>query len=167
MSYATPADLARVATRGWDDLAQRVVQNARLSGEVLRGLYTGEDMSATAPEVLDMAQRCLDQLGDVLERASRHADTYIQPRYQGQLPLPAHLVSGSDLPTVVATMGYRRLMGASLPEEIRKNTDWAEKYLRDVAAGLVTFGATDNTTPQPPGRMVSSTSCKTIDWERY
>ena len=97
MSYATPADLARVATRGWDDLAQRVVQNARLSGEVLRGLYMGEDMSATAPEVLDMAQRCLDQLGDVLERASRHADTYIQPRYQGQLPLPAHLVSGSAL----------------------------------------------------------------------
>ena len=167
MAYATVADVARVATRGWDDIAQRAVQNARVAGETLRALYSGESVAGVAADVLELAQRGLALVADTLERASRHADTYIQPRYQGQLPLPAHLVSGSDLPTVVATMGYRRLMGASLPEEIRKNTDWAEKYLRDVAAGLVTFGATDNTTPQPPGRMVSSTSCKTIDWERY
>ena len=35
MAYATVADVARVATRGWDDIAQRAVQNARVPGETL------------------------------------------------------------------------------------------------------------------------------------
>ena len=112
MPYATPADVARVATRGWDDIAQRAVQNARVPGETLRLLYSGGSMAGVAADVLELAQRGLEHVQDVLERTSRHADTYIQPRYQGQLPLPAHLVSGSDLPTVVATVDYRRLMGA-------------------------------------------------------
>lgn len=167
MSYATPADLARVATRGWDDIAQRVVQNARVSGELLRTLHEGGSTAGVDADVLAMARRALDLVGDVLERSSRHADTYIQPRYQGVLPLPAHLVNGSDLPTVVATLAYRRLMGASLSEDVDRNTKWAEAYLRDLADGRVTFGATDNSTPQPPGRMVSRTPCKTIDWHRY
>lgn len=167
MSYATPADLARVATRGWDDIAQRIVQNARVPGELLRTLWEGGSAAGVAADVLDMAQRALEQAQDVLERTSRHADTYIQPRYQGVLPLPAHLVAGSDLPTVVATIAYRRLMGASLSEDIDRNTAWAEKYLRDVADGKVTLGATDTATPQPPGRMVSSAPCKTVDWGRY
>lgn len=167
MSYATPADLARVATRGWDDIAQRIAQNARVPGELLRTLWEGGSAAGVAADVLDMAQRALEQAQDVLERTSRHADTYIQPRYQGVLPLPAHLVAGSDLPTVVATIAYRRLMGASLSEDIDRNTAWAEKYLRDVADGKVTLGATDTATPQPPGRMVSSAPCKTVDWGRY
>ena len=41
MAYATVADVARVATRGWDDIAQRAVQNARVPGETLRALYSG------------------------------------------------------------------------------------------------------------------------------
>ncbi len=167
MSYATPADIARVATRGWDDIAQRVVQNARVSGELLRTLHEGGSTAGVDADVLAMARRALDLVGDVLERSSRHADTYIQPRYQGVLPLPAHLVNGSDLPTVVATLAYRRLMGASLSEDVDRNTKWAEAYLRDLADGRVTFGATDNNTPQPPGRMVSRAPCKTIDWHRY
>ena len=76
--------------------------------------------------------------------------------YIVQLPLPAHLVAGSDLPTVVATIAYRRLMGTALSEDADRNTAWAEKYLRDLADGRVTFGATDTATPQPPGRMASS-----------
>ncbi len=167
MAYATPADVARVATRGWDDIAQRAVQNARVPGETLRALYSGESVAGVAADVLELAQRGLALVADTLERASRHADTYIQPRYQGQLPLPAHLVSGSNLPTVVATIAYRRLMGASLSEDVDRNTAWAEKYLRDLADGRVTFGATDSATPQPPGRMVSSAPCKTIDWCKY
>ena len=167
MAYATPADLARVATRGWDDIAQRAVQNARVSGELLRALYAGESTAGMEADVLALAERGLAHVVDVLERTSRHADTYIQPRYQGKLPLPAHLINGSDLPTVVATIAYRRLMGASLSEDVDRNTAWAEKYLRDLADGKVTFGATDNATPQPPGRMVSSAPCKTIDWRQY
>ena len=167
MSYATPADIARVATRGWDDLAQRVIQNARVPGELLRTLYEGGSTATYAADVVAMAQRGLEQLRDVLERSSRHADTYIQPRYQGVLPLPAHLVNGSDLPTVVATIAYRRLMGTSLSEDVDRNTKWAEQYLRDLADGRVTLGATDQATPQPPGRMRSRSACKTIDWRRY
>ncbi len=167
MPYASCADLARVATRGWDDLAQRTAQNARVTGELLRTLYEGGSTAGAYADVLELAQRCLAQLHDVLERASRHADTYIQPRYQGQLPLPAHLVAGSDLPTVVATLAYRRLMGASLSEDVDRNTAWAEKYLRDLADGRVSLGGSDNDTPQPPGRMVSRTACKTIDWAQY
>lgn len=167
MPYATPADVARVATRGWDDVAQRAVQNARVPGETMRLLFSGGSMAGVAPDVVQLAERGLAHVEDILERASRHADTYIQPRYQGQLPLPAHLVSGSDLPTVVATIAYRRLMGASLSQDVERNTAWAEKYLRDLADGRVTFGATDSATPQPPGRMVSSAPGKTIDWHRY
>ncbi|MDO5289341.1 MAG: DUF1320 family protein [Pseudomonadota bacterium] len=167
MSYATAADLARVATRGWDDLAQRAAQNARVPGELLRTLYTGGSTAGVDADVLSLAQRAMELLHDALERASRHADTYIQPRYQGQLPLPAHLVDGSDLPTVVATVAYRRLMGASLSEDVDRNTAWAEKYLRDLAAGVVSLGGSDHDTPQPPGRMVSRTACKSIAWHRY
>lgn len=167
MSYATCADLARVATRGWDDLAQRAAQNARVSGELLRTLYEGGAAAGAPADVLALAQRALEHVHDVLERASRHADTYIQPRYQGALPLPEHLVHGSDLPTVVATIAYRRLMGASLSEDVDRNTAWAEKYLRDLADGRVSLGATDMATPQPPGRLVSKTACKTIPWHLY
>ena len=167
MSYATPADVARVATRGWDDLAQRTMQNARVPGDLLRTLYEGGSTAGTAPDVLEMAQRALEHVRDVVERTSRHADTYIQPRYQGALPLPAHLVNGSDLPTVVATIAYRRLMGASLSEDVDRNTAWADRYLRDLADGRVTLGGTDTATPQPPGRMRSRTPRKPIDWRKY
>lgn len=167
MPYATCADLARVATRGWDDLAQRSAQNARVSGDLLRTIFEGGDTSGTYADVLELAERAMEHVHDVLERASRHADTYIQPRYQGQLPLPDHLVQGSDLPTVVATIAYRRLMGSSLDADKDRNTAWAERYLRDLADGRVTFGGSDNATPQPPGRMVSRTVCKTIAWDRY
>lgn len=167
MPYATCADLARVATRGWDDLAQRTAQNARVGGELLRALYEGGPVAGVDAALLDMAHRALELLHDVLERTSRYADTYIQPRYQGALPLPAHLVAGSDLPTVVATLAYRRLMGTSLDEDVDRNTRWAAQYLRDLSDGRVTLGGSDNNTPQPPGRMVSRTAPKSIDWHRY
>lgn len=167
MLYATLADLARVATHGWNDLAQRAVQDARVTGALLQALHDGGDMAATPPDVLAACQAALDRLSDTLARVSRHADTYIGPRYRGVLPLPAHLVQGSDLPSVVATIAYRRLMGAVVSKEVADNTRWADDYLRDLGAGRVSLGASDTATSQPPGRMSSKTPPKTIDWGRY
>lgn len=167
MAYATADDLARVATRGWDDIAQRTAQDARITGALLRTLYEGGDTGAWPADSVERAQQALSAVADLLERVSRHADTYIAPRYAGTLPLPAHLVAGSDLPSVVATLALRRLMGASVPKDAVDNTRWADDYLRDLAAGRVSLGATDTATAQPPGRMVSKTAQKTIDWGRY
>lgn len=167
MAYATVADMARLATRGWDDIAQRATRNARVSGELLRALYEGGDPGQWPAELVARARAALDELAGLLERVSRHADTYIAPRYGGVLPLPDHLVAGSDLPSVVAAIALRRLHGVSVPKDASDNTRWADEYLRDLAAGRVSLGATDTATAQPPGRMVSKTACKTIDWARY
>ena len=167
MAYATLADMARVATRGWDDIAQRAAQDARVSGALLRELYEGGNPDNWQAEAVARARVALADLADLLERVSRHADTYIAPRYVGQLPLPAHLVAGSDLPSVVAAIALRRLMGASVPKDAADNTRWADEYLRDLAAGRVSLGGTDDATAQPPGRMVSKTACKNFDWRRY
>lgn len=167
MSYATPADVARLATRGWDDIAQRVAQDARVTGALLRALYESGDTSAWSAEAISGGAAALASLADSLERASRHADTYIAPRYAGVLPLPADLVAGSDLPSVVAAIVLRRLMGVSIPKDVSDNTRWADEYLRDLAAGRVSLGGSDSATPQPPGRMKSRTSPKYIDWERF
>lgn len=167
MSYATLDDLARIATGGWLDLAQRAVRDARVTGELLRTLAEGGDTSGWPAEVVTVAGQAITRLTDSLGRASRHADTYIAPRYQGVLPLPAELVAGSDLPSVVAAIAYRRLYGATLPKELQEGTRWADDYLRDLGAGRVSLGAADTAIAQPPGRMVSSAPQKTIDWSRY
>lgn len=167
MSYATPADVARLATSGWDDVAQRVAQDARVTGQLLRTIYEGGDTSAWTEEAIALAESALAALSDSLERASRHADTYIAPRYAGVLPLPADLVAGSDLPSVVAAIVLRRLMGVNIPKDVTDNTRWADEYLRDLAAGKVSLGARDSATAQPPGRMKSRTPPKSIDWSAY
>lgn len=139
--YATLADLARVATAGWDDLAQRAVSDARVTGQLLRTLAEAGDTSAWPAEVVLEAGHALVVLEDTLDRASRHADTYINPRYRG--PLADALVAASDLPTVVATIAYRRLFGAQLPKEVAEGTRWADAYLRDLADGRVSLGQHD------------------------
>lgn len=140
--YAEISDLARVATQGWAELAQRVVQDARVDGALLRALAEGGDVSAWPTEVVILAEDGLARLMDGLERASRHADTYITPRLGG-VPLSAGLIAASDLPTVVATIAYRRLFGAAASDDIRKATAWADDYLRDFAAGRVSLGGND------------------------
>lgn len=167
MAYATAADVARLATRGWDDVAQRVAQDARVPGALLRALFEGADTSTWAPAAVALGQQALASLNDSLERASRHADTYIAPRYKGVLPLPDHLVDGSDLPSVVAAIVLRRLMGATVSKDATDNTRWADEYLRDLRDGRVSLGATDTATAQPPGRMVSRAPRKTINWNNY
>jgi len=145
--YAELADLARVATRGWSDLAQRAAQDARVTGELLRTLAEGGDTSAWAPEAVALAEAALMLLEDTLDRASRHADTYITPRLAA--PLTPELVAASDLPTVVATIAWRRLFGTPVQKEMIEGTRWADDYLRDFAAGRVSLGRTDVQSSDP------------------
>lgn len=140
--YATLNDLARVATAGWNELAQRAAQDARVDGVLLRAVADGADTSAWAPDVVALAEAAHARLIADLERASRHADTYITPRLAG-MPLSPELVAGSDLPTVVASIAYRRLYGAAASDDIRKSTAWADQYLRDFADGRVSIGGND------------------------
>lgn len=140
--YATLTDLARVATNGWAELAQRAAQDARVDGALLRAVAEGAELGAWAPDVVALAEAAHARLIADLERASRHADTYITPRLAG-LPLSPELVAGSDLPTVVASIAYRRLYGAAASDDIRKSTAWADQYLRDFADGRVSIGGND------------------------
>lgn len=140
--YATLSDLARVATAGWNELAQRAAQDARITGALLRALDEGQATSGWPDEVVELAHTAHARLVEDLERASRHADTYITPRLGG-VPLSPGAVAASDLPTVVASIAYRRLYGAAAPEEIRKSTAWADDYLKDFAAGRVSIGGND------------------------
>lgn len=142
MRYASLADLVRVATHGWDELAQRAVQDARVDGALLRTLADEGDVSAWPAELVILAEDGLARLAADLERASRHADTYITPRLAG-MPLSSEAVAASDLPTVVASIAYRRLYGAAASDDIRKSTAWADQYLRDFADGRVSIGGND------------------------
>lgn len=141
--YATLSDLARVATNGWDEIAQRVAQDARVDGGLLRAVSEGDDTSAWPVAVVATAQDAYARILDTLVRASRHADTYITPRLGGA-PLAPAQVAASDLPTVVATIAYRRLHGAAVSEDLRKSTAWADQYLRDFADGRVSIGGNDS-----------------------
>lgn len=167
MSYATAADLARLSTGGWEDLARRVAQDARVSGALLRALAEGGNTDGWAEDSVALAQDALAVLNDHIERVSRHADTYIAPRYRGVLPLPPHLVAGSDLPSVVAAIVLRRLLGVSVSKDAADNTRWADEYLRDLRDGKVSLGGGDTVVAQPPGRLKGRTSAKTIDWGSY
>jgi phage gp36-like protein len=150
MRYADPADLARVATGGWTDLAQRAARDARVTGELIRALADGADTSAWPADVVQLGQYALVVIEDTLDRASRHADTYINPRFKG--PLTADLIAASDLPTVVATIAYRRLFGTPISKDLADGTRWADDYLRDLAAGRVSLGQHDAQGADPETR---------------
>lgn len=166
-AYATLRDLADAATGGWTELAQRASVDPAVTGELMQATAEGADRSQWAPEAQAAADAALERLQDALERASRHADTYLFPRYRTVMPLSTDLVQGSSLPGAVATIALKRLYGTSVPEELRRGAQWADDYLRDLAAGKISLGAADTEVPQPAGRMVSRTQAKTFDWERY
>lgn len=165
--YATPADLARVATDGWDELAQRATRSTLVDGELLRLTFDGGDRSAYDSEAMALADAGLAALDDALERASRHADTYLAPRYQAVMPLGAELIAGSDLPSAVATLALRRLYGHAVPDEVRNGTRWADDYLRDLSTGKASLGQADTATAAVPGRMHISAPAKSFDWDAY
>lgn len=166
-AYATVAHMVLAATGGWAGLAQRALPTGQVSGELLQLTAEGGDRSAYDLEQITEADAAFDRLQDVLDRASRHADTYLFPRYRPVMPLSAELVAGSDLPTVVATIAYKRLYGTEVPEDVRKGSQWADDYLKSLATGLVSLGAQDTEVAQPAGHVVTRTPAKTFAWDAY
>lgn len=170
MAYATLQDLAQAATGSWDELAQRAATGAaaaQVDGELLRATADMADRSAWSPEAQQAATAALDRLVDVLDRASRHADTYLFPRYRAVMPLSQALVQGSDLPSVVAAIALKRLYGTSVPEDLRKGTQWADDYLVAISKGTVSLGEADVAVAQPPGRTLVRTPARHFDWQGY
>jgi len=166
MSYATAHDLAQAATAGWDELAQRA-GGALLDAALLQATVQAADRSAWTLDAQAQADAALVRITAVLESASRHADTYLFPRYRAVMPLSLELVAASSLAQAVAAIALKRLYGASLPDDLRKGTQWAEDYLRDLNKGVVSLGAVDTTVAQPAGRMVSRAQAKAFDWAGY
>lgn len=171
MAYATITDLVRAATGGWLELAQRAaagdVASGLVDGELLEATALGADRSAWTAEAQLAADAALARLVDALDRASRHADTYLFPRYRAALPLSAELLASSDLPSVVAAIALKRLYGTSVPDDLRKGTEWADAYLVALSKGTVSLGALDTAVAQPAGHAVTRTPAKAFDWDRY
>ena len=166
-AYATMNDLANAATEGWRELAQRGAPEAVLDSALLFAVATGGDASGWTPEEVAVATAALARLQDALDRASRHADTYLFPRYRASMPLPTELVLGSSLPSAVAAIALKRLYGTSVPEELRRGAAWADQYLVDLSKGVVSLGGADTDVAQPAGRVVTRTPSSTFDWRGY
>ena len=167
MNYATPADLARVATDGWDELAQRASRSPMVSGELLRLTYEVGDRSSYTIEQIALADTALALINDVLTRTCKAADAYLAPRYQAVMPLDADVVSSSDLPSAVATIALRRLYGTTISDELHRATKWADDYLRVLSSGKASLGIADTSTAAVPGRMQVSAPVKAFDWNSY
>lgn len=170
MAYATLDDLARAATGGWDELAQRAATGAAaalVDGALLQATVDGDDRTGWQQEAQIAATEAVGRLQDALDRASRHADTYLFPRYHQVMPLSNALVHGSDLPSVVAAIALKRLYGTSVPDELRKGTQWADDYLVAISKGVVSLGAADVAVAQPPGRILALAPEKSFDWKGY
>jgi len=167
MVYATIADLLQAATGGWDELAQRAALNALVDGQLMQATVEGTERAAWTAPAVEAADAALLRINDALARASAHADTYMFPRYRTVMPLAAELVAGSSLPAAVAAIALKRLYGHLVPEEVRKGTQWADDYLRDLSKGVVSLGGLDATVAQPAGHMVSRAQGKAFDWGSY
>lgn len=166
-AYATLQQLVDAATGGWQELAQRATPDPAVDGALLQATAHADDRTAWSLDAQAAADAALARLQGALEMASRHADTYLFPRYRQQMPLPPDLVDGSSLPAVTAAIALRRLYGTSVPEELRKGTQWADDYLRDLSKGVVSLGGADTTVATPAGRMATRAPAKAFEWERY
>lgn len=177
--YCTPLDLANTATSGWAELAQRAMpEGAGVDGQLLQaalvaaaGLAAGTGAGAAwddwAEDVQALGLQAAARVNDAIAVAGKHIDTYLFPRYRGVMPLPTETVQASSLPAVCAAIALRRLYGASLPEELRLGTKWADQYLTDLNKGLVSLGQPDTAVAQPAGRVVSKSSSKAFAWDNY
>ena len=166
-TYATIADLVAAATGGWTELAQRAAPEAVLDPRLLEIAATGGDAGDWTAEAIAVAAAALARLHDAMERASRHADTYLFPRYRARMPLPPDLVQGSSLPAAVAAIALKRLYGTSVPEDLRRGSAWADQYLVDLSKGTVSLGGTDTEVAQPPGLMMTRAPKNEFDWGAY
>lgn len=167
MAYATRNDLARAATGGWLELAERACPEPGVDAGLMEAAATGTSVAAWPADLAALAALGVLRLNAVLDMASRHADTYLYPRYRQQMPLPTELVATSSLPDVVAAVALRRLYGVLVPEDIAKGTKWADDYLRDLSKGVVSLGAVDTVVAQPVGESRAHTPPKAFDWGSY
>lgn len=169
MSYCTAADIADTATGGWEELAQRAnPTGAGVDGELLQAACAPvPDLSQWPADLQALAVQAAARVASAIDMASRHIDTYLFPRYRQVMPLPAETVQASSLPAVCAAIALRRLWGASLPEELRRGTAWADAYLVDVSKGIVSIGQVDTDVAQEPGRTVARTQPKRFDFGSY
>lgn len=166
-AYASIADLVSAATGGWTELAQRAAPEQVLDGALLQIVAAGGDPGEWTPDVVTAATAALARLQDALERASKHADTYLFPRYRVRMPLSQDLVQGSSLPAAVAAIALKRLYGTSVPEDLRRGSAWADDYLAGLSKGTVSLGGGDADVAQPPGRMVTRAPASAFDWGAY
>jgi phage gp36-like protein len=160
-TYATLDDLLAAATNGWEELAQRGGMSALVDGDLLYATAQAADRSAWSLEAQAAADAALVRLNDALVRASSHADTYMFP------PLPHGDAIGTrgsagQCPAQVwwRAIALQRLYGTSVPEEVRKGTQWAHDYLRDLSKGVVSLGAVDVTVAQPAGHVITRVPAK-------
>lgn len=167
ITYGTILDLAAAATGGWTELAQRAAPEAVLDPRLLEAVATAGDVSDWTAEALTEAAAALSRLHDAMERASRHADTYLFPRYRARMPLPNELIQGSSLPAAVAAIALKRLYGTSVPEDLRRGAAWADDYLTGLSKGTVSLGGADVDVAQPAGRMVTRAPASAFDWGAY
>lgn len=177
--YCTPLDVANTATGGWAELAQRAMpEGAGVDGQLLQaalvaaaGLAAGTGAGAAWGDWADDTQaqglQAAARVNDAIAMAGKHIDTYLFPRYRGVMPLPLETVQASSLPAVCAAIALRRLYGASLPEELRLGTKWADQYLIDLSKGQVSLGQPDTATAQPAGSVVSKSKAKAFAWDGY
>ena len=165
--YASIADLVNAATGGWTELAQRAAPEAVLDGALLQAVATSGDVSDWTFEAISVATAALARLQEALASASRHADTYLFPRYRSRMPLPLELVQGSSLPAAVAAIALKRLYGTSVPEDLRRGAAWADDYLVGLSKGTVSLGGADVDVAQPAGRMLTRAPASAFDWGSY
>lgn len=177
--YCTPLDIANTATSGWAELAQRAMpEGAGVDGALLKaaltaaaglaaGTGTGAGWQDWADDVQALGLQAAARVNDAIAMAGKHIDTYLFPRYRGVMPLADALVQASSLPAVCAALALRRLYGASLPEELRLGTKWADQYLVDLSKGLVSIGQPDTAVAQPAGHVVSKSAPKAFAWNKY
>lgn len=177
--YCTPLDLANTATSGWAELAQRAQpEGAGVDGQLLQaaltaaaglaaGTGTGAGWEDWALDTQAQGLQAAARVNDAIAMAGKHIDTYLYPRYRGVMPLDAVVVQASSLPAVCAAIALRRLYGASLPEELRLGTKWADQYLTDLNKGQVSLGQPDTAVAQPAGRVVSKSQGKAFAWNKY
>lgn len=169
MSYCQAADVANTATGGWEELAQRAnPTGAGVDGELLQAACAAvPDLTAWPADLQALAVQAAARVTDAIANAGRHIDTYLFPRYRGVMPLADDTIAASSLPAVCAAIALRRLYGASVPEDLRAGTKWADQYLVDLSKGIVSLGQVDTAVAQEPGRTVARAPDKRFDWDGY
>jgi phage gp36-like protein len=166
--YCTAADVANAATGSWEELAQRAnPTGAGVDGELLLAAVAEEPLTDWPPESQALAAAAVLRVADAIDKAGRHIDTYLFPRYRSVMPLDPAVVAASSLPAVCAAIALRRLYGASVPEEVRKGTAWADQYLVEVSKGIVSLGQPDTAVAQAPGQTVARSQAKRFEWDGY